>query len=303
MTEEQRNNLSKEHELFLIEDEKKQIHDLTDASWMNEIEGIVCNFFFLYHDLAILPKLRFIQLTSVGTERVPVDRIKEEGIYLFTAGTSYAVPMAEWAICKTLEIYKNSVFFYKNQEKKIWEKNREILELSGKKAAVIGFGNVGQNIARRLKAFDVTVYAVDIVKDASGLSDRWYHIRDIRMALKEADIIFVNLPINRETYHLFDREMISIIKKNAVMINVSRGQVIDENALIASLECGKFYGVALDVFEEEPLCTDNRLWDFERVLISPHNSFVGDGNINRMFETLIGNLDRFRENRHYRIYG
>lgn len=287
----QRIKLEEQHILYYIED-GKPFQELKIDFRPEEIEGIVCNYFFVYNDISLFPNLKFIQLTSVGLDRIPLCKIKERGIRVCTAEDAYAVPMAEWAVCKLLEIYKYSTFFNKNKVEKTWVKNRNIRELSGRTIAIIGFGNVGRNIAKRLKGFDVFIFSVDICEDKSGLSDQFLCVKDIEAALRKADVIFLTLPITEETYHIIDAKMLGIMKNDAVLINVSRGQLIDEDALIEYLDEGKFLGLALDVFENEPLCTGSKMWDYERVIISPHNSFVGNGNQERLFTILIKNLDK-----------
>lgn len=202
--------------------------------------------------------------------------------------------MAEWAVGKTIEILKNSLYFYTNQKNRIWKKNRNIREIAGKTAAIIGFGNVGQNIAKRLKGFDVSVCAVDIKRDESGLCDSFYYIKDINKAVKNADIVYLTLPITKNSYHIVNKKLIDCMKDDVILINVARGGLIDEEALVVSLEKDKFLGVALDVFDNEPLPGENKLWEFERVLISPHNSFIGAGNQERLFKLLMLNLEKYK---------
>ena len=114
-------------------------------------------------------------------------------------------------------------------------------------------------------------------------------IDNLEAALLKSDIIILTLPLTAETKHLINEEKIKVIKDNAVLINVSRGGIIDETALIESLNKDKFLGVALDVFEEEPL-KESPLWDFENVIITPHNSFVSDKVNERLFKVMIENL-------------
>lgn len=256
------------------------------------IEGIICNFFFLHNDPSVLPNLRYVQATSAGLERLPLETLKNRGIQVYNVGATYAIPMAEWAVGKILELYKCAAFFAENQRSRSWEKNRGIRELFGAKVAVIGFGNVGRGIAERLRPFGTVICAVDVVEDKSGVSDVWMHISQLKAAIQEADIIVLTLPLLDSTYHIIDDEMLSAMKDDAVLVNVARGPLVDEKALIAHLESGKLWGAALDVFEEEPLDKQNPLWNFQRVILTPHNSFVGNRNAERLFELILRNLER-----------
>lgn len=274
------------YEIVFVQDERKALNIN-----VSDIDAVVCNSLFHYNDIKEFKNLRAIQLTSAGLERVPLDYINEQGIRLFNARGVYSIPMAEWAILKILEIYKNSRVFYKNQERHKWEKQRELLELTDKTAAIIGYGSVGKEIAKRLKAFGVTVISVDRQVKEDEYVNESILIDNLDLALEKSDIIILTLPLTDETKHLINEEKIKVMKDNAVLINVSRGGIIDEIALIESLNKDKFLGLALDVFEEEPL-NASPLWDCENVIITPHNSFVSDKVNERLFKLMIENLSR-----------
>lgn len=272
------------YEITFVEDERITLDiDVTG------IEAVVCNGLFLYNDISKFKSLKVIQLTSAGLDRVPIDYINENGIKIFNAKNVYNIPMAEWVVLKILEIYKKSKQFYKNQEKHKWEKHRDLLELTDKTASIIGFGSVGLEVAKRLKAFDVNVIGISRRKIESEYVDETLLINDIDLALKKSDIVILTLPLTEETRHLISKDKISIMKDNAVLINVARGGLIDETELIDALNEGKFLGVAMDVFCDEPL-VESHLWDFENVIITPHNSFVSDKVNGRLFDLMVDNL-------------
>ena len=284
-SQEQLNRLeSLGYEMVFVQDERKALNIN-----VSDIDAVVCNSLFLYNDIKEFKNLRAIQLTSAGLERVPLDYINEQGIRLFNARGVYSIPMAEWAILKILEIYKKSRVFYKNQERHKWEKQRELLELTDKTAAIIGYGSVGKEIAKRLKAFGVTVISVDRQVKEDEYVNESILIDNLDLALEKSDIIILTLPLTDETQHLINEEKIKVMKDDAVLINVSRGGIIDETALIESLRNDRFFGVALDVFEEEPL-ENTPLWDYDNVLITPHNSFVSNKVNERLFELIFNNL-------------
>lgn len=273
------------YEIVYVQDERKALNiDVSD------IDTVVCNSLFLYNDIKEFKKLGVIQLTSAGLDRVPLDYINEKGVQLFNAKGIYSIPIAEWAILKTLEIYKKSRVFYKNQEQHKWEKQRDLLELTDKTAAIIGYGNVGTEIAKRLKVFGLKIISVDREIREDDYIDESILTYELEAALVKSDIIVLTLPLTDETKHLINEKKIKVMKDDAVLINVSRGGIIDETALIESLNKDKFLGVALDVFEEEPL-SESPLWDFEKVIITPHNSFVSDNVNKRLFKLILENLD------------
>ena len=273
------------YEVTFVQDERVSLD--IDVS---EFEAVVCNSLFLYNDITRFKNLEFIQLTSAGLDRVPFDYIKEKGIKLFNAKGVYSIPMAEWVVLKILEIYKKSRKFYDNQAEHKWDKQRDLLELTDKTAAIIGFGSVGYEVAKRLKAFDVKVIGVGRRKIESDLLDEYYLIEDIDQVLNKSDIVILTLPLTEETRHLIDRDKIKNMKDNSVLVNVSRGGVIEEAALVDAIQNERFLGVALDVFEEEPLSKESLLWEFENVIITPHNSFMSDKVNERLFKCIEANL-------------
>lgn len=287
--EEQINKLiSIGYEIIFIQDERIPL--TIDVS---NIEAVVCNSLFLYNDIATFKNLKFIQLTSAGLDRVPLNYVKEKGIKIFNAKGVYSAPIAEWVVLKILEIYKKSRQFYKNQERHIWEKQHDLLELTGKVAVIIGFGNIGMEIAKRLKVFGVHIIGVSRKKKESELLDEYCLSDCIDEVLKKSDIIILTLPYTHETHHFIDFNRISNMKNDSVLINVSRGGIINELALIEALRKDKFLGVALDVFEDEPLSKDSPLWDMSKVIITPHNSFVSDKISSRLFRLIFNNLKNY----------
>lgn len=274
------------YNVIFIQDERVPLTiDLTN------IHAVVCNSLFLYNDIKDFKNLSIIQLTSAGMERVPINYINEKGIKLFNARGVYSIPISEWVILKILEIYKKSSIFYKNQQKHLWNKQRDLFELTDKTVAIIGLGSVGIEVAKRLKAFGVKIIGVDIKIVESEYVDKLVLLDDINKVLEISDIIILTLPLTKGTRHLLNSEKFEIMKDNSVIINVARGGIIDENSLIKTLQDGKIMGVALDVFEEEPL-GENSLWDFNNVIITPHNSFVSEKNSGRLFNLIFENLEK-----------
>jgi phosphoglycerate dehydrogenase-like enzyme len=250
---------------------------------------VVCNSLFLYNDISKFRNLEIIQLTSAGLDRVPLEYINNKGIKLHNAGNVYSIPMAEWALSKILEIYKKSTYFYENQKQKLWEKDRNILELSGKTVLIVGFGNVGLEVAKRLKSFDAYIIALDITIKENQYTDVMSDIDNLDSMLPMADIVILTLPLNEKTRHLFNENRLKKMKNNSVLINISRGGIIDESALIEFLKLDKFLGVALDVFEEEPL-KNEILWNLKNIIITPHNSFISDLVEQRLFKLITKNI-------------
>lgn len=254
------------------------------------VEGVIGNGIFLSHPIDRFTNLRYIQLTSAGLDRIPMDYVKEHNITINNARGVYSAPMAEYAVCGVLQLYKQSKFFIENQKAHKWEKKRDLKELGGQNVCILGCGSVGTECAKRFEAFDCKVYGVDIVVKEIEHFMKVYHLSNVKEALSKADIVVITLPLTSETHHMFNKELFGAMKSNAVLVNIARGALVDTDALIKALK-EKFDGAVLDVFEEEPLTENSPLWDIDNVIITPHNSFVGNGNQDRLANIIIKNLE------------
>lgn len=263
------------------------------SSEMFQAEAIICNGLFLYNDLDKFPNLKFIQLTSAGLDRVPVERINEKRIALYNARGVYSVPMAEWALSGVLALYKHTNAFYNNQKNNKWIKDRTIKELSGSTVCIVGCGSVGTECAKLFKAFSTEIIGVDIVRPESNLYDVYYTINNISDVVKKADVVILTLPLTQETKNMFNGELLSQFKDDAILVNIARGPIVNEDDLTNALKSKKLGGAVLDVFSTEPLSENSELWNMENVLITPHNSFVSEKNNDRLFELVYNNLNTY----------
>ena len=276
------------HDIVFFGDEREKLD--FDVSY---IEGVICNGLFVYNDIEQFHSLKYIQLTSAGFDRVPMDYIKQHGIEIHNARGVYSVPMAEFALTGILQLVKQSRFFYENKKQHIWEKSRTLGELAGKTAVIVGAGNIGSEVAKRLKAFDVTVVGIDITTDQRPYFDKIELLKNLDEQLKAADIIVLTLPLTDDTKGMFDKSKFDLMKNSCIFVNIARGQLVIENDLIDALKNQKISGAVLDVFETEPLEKTSPLWDMDNVIITPHNSFVGQNNNKRMFDIIISNLENY----------
>ena len=253
-----------------------------------EVEGVICNGLFLYHDVEKFIALRYVQLTSAGYDRVPLESLKARGVAVCNAAGVYSVPMAEFAVCGVLDLYKKSRFFYENQKKTAWVKHRGLKELFGKSVCIVGCGDVGKECAKRFAAFGCNVVGVTRTPSARDGFDRTVGLDELDSVLPTADIVVVSIALSLETKKLFNEKRFTLMKDGAVFVNLARGAIVDEAALVAALG-ENLYGAVVDVFENEPL-GDSPLWSKENAVITPHNSFVGEGNGKRLYEVILKNL-------------
>ena len=217
-----------------------------------------------------------------------MDYVKSHGIEIHNARGVYSIPMAEFALCGVLQLYKQAAFFRENQRKHLWEKHRGLLELAGKNVLIVGCGSVGNECAKRFNAFDCKVTGVDLFPREDSLYSEMLPLDKLDNALKQADIVVLTLPLNEQTKYLIDNSKLSLMKDGATLVNIARGAIIDTKAFLYHID--RFTGVVLDVFEEEPLNENSPLWDKQNIILTPHNSFVGEGNRGRLREIISENL-------------
>lgn len=260
------------HQIAFMEQESGPLP--CDPAW---VEGTVCNGLFLYHPIEAFSRLRFIQLTSAGYDRVPMDYVEAHGIQIHNARGVYAVPMAEFVLAGVLERYKELSRFRQQQEDRRWNKLRRLRELAGKRVVIVGCGDVGTECAKRFRAFGTEVTGVNRTLRAAEGFDRILGLDLLDTALREADIVVVTLALTDETRGIVKA---GLLKPEAMLVNVSRGGTVD----LAGAECE----LLLDVFEHEPLDAQDALWD--RAVVTPHNSFVGEGNGKRLWDLIRKNL-------------
>ena len=256
-------------------------------------EMVVCNGLFLSHDISLFKELRFIQLTSAGLDRVPLDAIKERGIQLYNARGVYSIPMAEWAVMRVLEFYKEASFFADSQNRHSWGKNRGLKEINGKTVGIVGAGSVGNEVAKRFQCFGATCVGYDVFDVSSPYFSRIEKIDVLGNQVETLDIIVLTAPHTAETHHMINKNLLMKMKKDAVIVNIARGGLINEKELTKTLSERKDIRAALDVFEVEPLVTESPLWDMENVEVSPHNSFVSDQNNARLFNLIKENIQSY----------
>ena len=270
------------HRVFVHPDERIPVEQ------PERYEAVVCNGLFLHSPIERFTSLRLIQLTSAGLDRVPLDYVRAHGIELHNAAGVYSVPMAEFAIGGILQLYKQSRFFAANQAQHKWEKHRGLLELSGKRACILGCGDVGREIAKRLHAFGCHITGVNRTVRVLPDFDEVLPLDKLAETAAACDILVCCIALTPETRGIVSEEIFGRLHDGAIFVNVARGALADEAALTKWLQSGGH--AVLDVFEEEPLPESSPLWDMENVVLTPHNSFVGEGNRARLWETIKENL-------------
>ena len=165
----------------------------------SDIDAVVCNGLFLHHDIDKFANLKFIQLTSAGLDRVPIDKIQARNIELHNARGVYNVPMAEWAVFRVLEYFKRADHFNNAQQNAIWAKNRDLREISGIHVAISGAGNVGQTIAKLFFAFGANVVGFDIHQNTIPYFAEMDLIENISERIGDFDVVVITAPLTPQT--------------------------------------------------------------------------------------------------------
>ena len=271
--------------VFLGPDGKPGPEDTVYDRDFSDIDAVFCYRFFCYNDIARFPKLKYIHTTSHAIDHMPLDYIVSHGIRLDDARGAYSVPMAEYVLGAVLQLYKAFPAYYELQRARRWEMIEGLRELGGRQVTLLGAGSVGTECAKRLTAMGCR--CVGLCRRPRAGAEHYAEQRSIAeldAVLPETDILLVTLPLTEETRGLLDARRFALLKPGAVLVNVGRGPIVDEGALLDALRSGRLSGAAVDVFDTEPLPADSPLWDAPNLIITPHSSFIGEHNPQRLFD-------------------
>ena len=280
------------YELVYINENEIKNSELTD-----DCHILICYNPFKKLDISRMKNLKLIILSSIGFDQLPLDKLEGRHIKVTNNQGGYSIPMGEWIVMNILEIYKNSRQRYNMQSQRKWNLDTSLMEVYGKKVLFLGTGTIAKEGAKRLAGFGVDIYGVNRSGKSNEIFDRVYRIEDLDRHIGEFDIIISTLPWTPSTEHIIDEDFLDKMKYKSAIINVSRGKILDESALINCLSNDKLLGVALDVFDKEPLSEKSRLWDYENVYISSHNSWISEMRNIRRFNYIIDNLRLFKEDK------
>lgn len=267
--------------------------DLTYSEYLEDIKALICYDPFKTLDIEKMKNLKWIQLSSIGIDQLPVEYVKSTSIIITNNKGGYSIPMGEWIVLKTLELFKNSKELYANQANKKWKIDTNILELYGKTIGFIGTGTIALEAAKRFQGFGVNLLGVNTDGRNIEYFDRCYDMSELDVMLKLCDVVVGTIPYTKATHHLIDENRFKIMKNGSFFINVARGTIVDEIALIENLKNGKLSGAALDVYEEEPLRENNPLWQLNNVILTSHNSWMSEMRNERRFKLIYDNMKRY----------
>jgi phosphoglycerate dehydrogenase-like enzyme len=235
--------------------------------------------------------LRFIQSSAAGFEHPVFSLLVDKGIQLANSNAS-AISIAEFVMARVLDELQPNARRNALQADKRWERT-PFREISGQTWLVVGLGNIGREVATRARAFGAHVIGARRSPRGDEGCDRVVAVTALDEVLPSCDVVVLAAPSNPESKHIIGAERLARLKPTNILVNIARGALIDERALLESLEHGAPGCAILDVFEAEPLPGDSALWHHPRVRVTAHNAANSDGFVARNDELFLQNLARF----------
>ncbi len=237
-------------------------------------------------------RLRWLHTMSAGVDGFELEPLRERGILFTNSAGVHGVPIAEWVMYALLAIVKRGPQQLQAQHEHRWAHGVHSDELTGKTLTILGAGGIGGEIARRASAFDMHIWGINrsgrpVANFERVASDAW------RELLPETDFLVIATPLTSATRHLIGEHELGLLRRDAWLINIARGAIVDEAALVAALREERLGGAALDAFEQEPLPASSPLWSLPDVILSPHNSGSSPHTNRRVVELFVENLRRF----------
>lgn len=252
-------------------------------------------------------KLRYIHCTAAGVGQLMYPELRQSGVVLTNASGVHTIPMAEHVLGMILVLARRfaSAFRYQQErrwaQQEIWDEQLRPRELMGQTLLIVGYGAIGREIARRVRPLGMRIWGVTRSgRGAAEFADRILPFTQLDAALPEADYVVIAAPETPETLRMFDARRLALLKPTAFLLNVARGTLLDEPALIDVLQRRAIAGAALDVTEVEPLPPSSPLWTLDNCLLTPHISAVSEFLWDRQTELLLDNLDRWFRGRELR---
>jgi phosphoglycerate dehydrogenase-like enzyme len=224
----------------------------------------------LYKDA---PKLKLVQLLSAGYDRADLEAARRSKVPLCNNGGANAVAVAEHALMLMLAVSRRLITQHSNVTAGRWHGNMAptVHEVRSKVLGIVGLGTIGKKVARLALAFGMVVHYYDIARLSEAEEDALgVRFRLLPEILRGSDILSLHVPLNESTRAMIGAGELAVMKPSAIIVNTSRGPVIDEKALTAALAAGKLFGAGLDVFDEEPTPPDNPLLKLDNVILTAH---------------------------------
>jgi D-2-hydroxyacid dehydrogenase (NADP+) len=249
-------------------------------------------------------KLKWLHSTAAGVAQLMYPELRDSGILVTNPSGVFSVPMAEHTMGLLLALARNFPDSVRQQDRanwsqqELWDKPQHLAEVNGQVLLIVGYGSIGRELAKRAKAFEMRVWGVTRSGEGDGEhAERIFPASQLHQALPEADYVVMAAPETAETKQLIGAAELAKMKRGARLINVGRGSLLDEEALIRALESATLGGAAIDVAQTEPLPGDSPLWKAPNLLITPHTSALSDRLWKRQTSLLVELLERWFDGR------
>lgn len=241
--------------------------------------------------------LRMVQKWGIGYDSIDLDALRRRGIVLGITAGANAGPVAELTIALILAVYRRIPYVNRAMREGRWptpEMRETCFQIAGKTVGLVGFGNIGRMVARRLRGFDARIVYFDQRRaDAETESTLQANYLPLQKLLTTSDIVSLHAPLTAQTAQLVNRGTLASMKDGAVLINTSRGGLVDEAALYEALASGKLRGAGLDAFDPEPPAPDHPLLGLDQVVVTPHAGGGVFDNVGNVARHALGNIMRF----------
>lgn len=222
--------------------------------------------------VAACPNLKFLYVVSVGVERLPFELLREKGIVVANAGGVNAEIMSQYVLAYILSQSARVCENLANQRDGRWKRFQCVDDLRGAKLLVVGAGRVGSLIAKKANVFGMHVVGIKNHVHPVKEFERIVGLNCLEAELADADYVVCTIPLTPATKGLFDERRFAAMKETATFINISRGGLVDEDALVEVLHAHKIKSAVLDVFQKEPISADSSLWKCHGLYVTPHSS-------------------------------
>jgi len=246
--------------------------------------------------LPTLRNLRWVQQTGAGADWLQhAPEFRDSDVLLTNASGVHAIPIAEHVLALMLALSRRIHFFVKAQQEHRWDRRGRLGEIEGATLGVLGVGAIGDKLAQKARGLGMRVLGVR--RDPSRNSphvDHMYGPRQLQAVLEQVDWLAITAALTPETHGLIGAPQLAQMKASAYLVNIGRGAIIDQAALVAALQRGEIAGAGLDVFEQEPLPGESPLWDMRNVIITPHFAGATPHYADRVTDIFVDNLRRYR---------
>jgi D-3-phosphoglycerate dehydrogenase len=277
---------------MITPDVHERLEEADLLKYAGQFDGTICgDDWYTSRVLEICaPRLKVISKWGTGIDSIDAASCARLGIKLCRTINAFTLPVADTVVGYMLAFARRQPWMDKAVKAGVWDKlpGRALHECT---LGIIGIGNIGKALTRRARAFGMTIFGNDIVEiDHVFIAENGIQMTTLGALLSASDFVSVNCDLNPTSHHLINSHTLSLMRKNAVLINTARGPIVEEAALVAALNAGTISGAALDVFEVEPLPADSPLKQMDNVLLAPHNSNSSPAAWERVHWNTIKNL-------------